>query len=176
MGIGPDGYRLVLLITSRETRRWVLPKGWPRPGTPPHRQAAREALEEAGVIGRVGRTPIGCYQYARRLRNGRTIACRVDVFPLAVEQIVDDWRERGQRDFAWFTLGEAATLVEEHDLAALLLDVAAGYHDHRGSRIQLLEVASLERGIGAWNRIRGGPCMVDATGDACGQRSKSLSA
>ena len=66
MGIGPDCYRPVLLITSRETRRWVLPKGWPRPGTPPHRQAAREALEEAGVIGRVGRTPIGYYQYAKR--------------------------------------------------------------------------------------------------------------
>ena len=108
MRIGPDGYRLVLLITSRETRRWVLPKGWPRPGTPPHRQAAREALEEAGVTGRVGRTPIGCYRYAKRLRNGRTIVCRVDVFPLAVEQIVDDWRERGQRDLAWFTLRPAA--------------------------------------------------------------------
>jgi 8-oxo-dGTP pyrophosphatase MutT (NUDIX family) len=144
MRIGPDGYRLVLLITSRETRRWVLPKGWPRPGMPPYRQAAREAFEEAGVTGTVGRTPIGRYSYAKRLRNGRTIPCRVDVFPLAVEKTLDDWPERGQRDVAWFTLGEAATLVEEHDLAALLLDVAAGYHDHRGSIIRLLEAASLQ--------------------------------
>ena len=145
--IGADGYRLVLLITSRETRRWVLPKGWPKPGVLPHRQAAREAFEEAGITGRIERTRIGQYTYAKLLRNGRMLHCRVDVFPLLVERFLDDWPERGQRELAWFTLGEAATLVEEPDLAALLLDIAAGSYGLHAPRLNRFDPAAwLERG------------------------------
>ena len=86
--IGAEGYRVVLLITSRERGSWVLPKGWPKPGIVPYRQAANEAFEEAGVTGKIGRTTIGRYVYVKLLRDGRKVACRVDVFPLAVDNIL----------------------------------------------------------------------------------------
>lgn len=122
---GADGQRLVLLVTSRETHRWVLPKGWAEKGVAPHEQAALEAFEEAGLKGEIAAVPIGSYRYIKRLGGGRTVACRVDVFPLAVECRLDEWPEKGQRNAGWFTPGEAATLVEEIGLSALLLDLAA---------------------------------------------------
>jgi 8-oxo-dGTP pyrophosphatase MutT (NUDIX family) len=145
--IGAEGYRVVLLITSRERGRWVLPKGWPKPGIVPYRQAANEAFEEAGVTGKIGRTTIGRYVYVKLLRDGRKVACRVDVFPLAVDNILDDWPERGQRDLGWFTLGEAAALVEEPGLSGLLLDIAAGNHGCMMPRLRRLDPAAwCERG------------------------------
>ncbi len=81
-----DGETQVMLVTSRETRRWVLPKGWEEPSSTPHEQAAREAFEEAGLVGKVEREPIGHYSYIKRLRRGRTVRCEVGVFPLWVER------------------------------------------------------------------------------------------
>jgi 8-oxo-dGTP pyrophosphatase MutT (NUDIX family) len=60
----------VLLISSRETRRWILPKGWPMKGRKPHAAAAQEALEEAGVVGKIGKDPVGIYHYIKRMKNG----------------------------------------------------------------------------------------------------------
>src|SRR3954470_23354950 len=65
-----DGAMEILLVTSRETKRWVIPKGWPIKGRRPHVAAAREALEEAGLVGRVDKEPIGTYRYNKRLKNG----------------------------------------------------------------------------------------------------------
>src|SRR5215468_11570993 len=66
-----NGHRAqFMLVTSRETRRWIIPKGWPKRGKSPHRSAAREAFEEAGVIGAVGRRPVGSFSYAK---NGRSV-------------------------------------------------------------------------------------------------------
>src|SRR5437868_8722745 len=73
----------VMLITSRETGRWVIPKGWPQKRRKPYRAAAREAREEAGIVGTVGREPIGSYSYRKRLKSGNVVACEVRVFPLA---------------------------------------------------------------------------------------------
>ena len=56
----PGKYR-VLLVTSRETRRWIIPKGWPMKGRKDHEAAAQEALEEAGVTGHVHKHPMGAY-------------------------------------------------------------------------------------------------------------------
>jgi 8-oxo-dGTP pyrophosphatase MutT (NUDIX family) len=109
----------VLLITSRETGRWVLPKGWPMKGMKPHAAAAREALEEAGIKGKVGKSAIGSYSYGKRLPQG-VLACTVEVYPLAVDRQMTRWPERGQRTLAWFSASEAAGLVEEADLASLL--------------------------------------------------------
>jgi 8-oxo-dGTP pyrophosphatase MutT (NUDIX family) len=63
----------VLLVTSRDTRRWIIPKGWPQKGKAPHRAAAREAFEEAGVVGAVGRRPVGSFAYEKRFKNGRVV-------------------------------------------------------------------------------------------------------
>ena len=99
----------MLLITSRETRRWVIPKGWAEKGVAPHEQAAREAFEEAGLQGEIGTQPIGSYRYLKRLQNGQTVPCRVDVFPLSVDHRLDDWPEKGQREASWLTPAEAAS-------------------------------------------------------------------
>ncbi|HEY8579134.1 MAG TPA: NUDIX hydrolase, partial [Beijerinckiaceae bacterium] len=79
--LAPTGVE-ILLITSRGTKRWVIPKGWPMPGRRPHEAAQREAYEEAGVKGAIEPAPLGCYEYRKAAKNGALILCRVDVFPL----------------------------------------------------------------------------------------------
>ena len=112
-----------MLITSRETRRWVIPKGNPERGLAPHALAAKEAYEEAGLVGRVGAEPVGRYRYAKRRRDGTAVPVEVEVFPLLVEQQLEDWPEKGQRETRWFAPGEAALLVQEGGLAELLLSL-----------------------------------------------------
>ena len=114
----------VLLVTSRETRRWVLPKGWPMKNLKPHQAAEREALEEAGVKGRVKKTCLGEYTYFKRLSDG-VVLCEVRVFPLEVREQLPRWKEMGQREQAWFAPLEAAALVDEPELASLLRDLPA---------------------------------------------------
>jgi 8-oxo-dGTP pyrophosphatase MutT (NUDIX family) len=113
------------LVTSRETRRWVLPKGWAEKRLTGPELAAKEAFEEAGLVGEVAPDPVGSYAYLKRLPGGRALACDVDVFPMRVERLLDDWPERRQRERRWFTFAEAAMAVEEGGLVALLLRLAA---------------------------------------------------
>lgn len=120
-----DRETLVMLVTSRETRRWVLPKGWAEVGVAPHDLAAREAYEEAGLVGEVGPEAVGDFTYEKRLSPGRTVLCKVTVYPLRVMQQLEAWPEQHQRETRWFTLAEAASMVEEGDLVALLLELAA---------------------------------------------------
>ncbi len=115
---GPE----VLLITSRESRRWIIPKGWPMKGLKPHQAAAQEAREEAGISGKVSKRPIGTYTYVKRLTNSSQ-PCRVTVYRLDVEEERDKFRERGQRARRWLSLAEAVDLVDEPSLAALLNQV-----------------------------------------------------
>ena len=109
----------VLLITSRETRRWVIPKGWPIKGLKPPQTAAREAFEEAGVEGEVT-TEVGVFHYHKRLRNGRHQQVQVRVYPLRVEIEHDAWPEADQREKLWAAPDAAAELVSEPDLAVIL--------------------------------------------------------
>src|SRR5436189_6410115 len=88
----------VMLVTSRETRRWIIPKGWPQKGKAPHHSAAREAFEEAGVVGAVGRRSVGSFAYEKRFENGRAVICEVHVFPLKVRRQNEQWPERRQRE------------------------------------------------------------------------------
>jgi len=67
-----------MLITSRETRRWVIPKGNPSSGMVAHTAAAIEAEEEAGVQGLVCPTPLGTYRYRKRQKNGASLMFDVD--------------------------------------------------------------------------------------------------
>jgi 8-oxo-dGTP pyrophosphatase MutT (NUDIX family) len=115
-----DGLR-VLLITSRETRRWVIPKGWPEKDLLPHELAAREAFEEAGILGRTERNPIGSFRYEKRLTEKKAVLCIVDVYLLEVEQELDEWPEKGQRERRWMTPAQAALLVGEGGLVEVLL-------------------------------------------------------
>jgi 8-oxo-dGTP pyrophosphatase MutT (NUDIX family) len=110
----------ILLISSRETKRWVIPKGWPMKGKKPHAAAAQEAKEEAGLIGKIGKDSMGHFHYVKNLRDGSATLCRVDVFPLMVEKQRKKWPERDQRITRWFPLEEAAGLVREPELSALI--------------------------------------------------------
>jgi len=110
----------ILLITSRETGRWVIPKGWPMKGRSASATAAREALEEAGLIGEVGKRPLGAYVYMKFLKSGEGRPCKVRVFALKVVGQKEDWREKGERTVRWFAWSEAAGAVQERALARLI--------------------------------------------------------
>ena len=86
----------VLLITSLNSKRWILPKGWPEPELGPAENAAREAFEEAGVTGKISPEPIGSYHYLKERKDGGGIPCSVEVFALAVTKQLDDWPEKEQ--------------------------------------------------------------------------------
>ena len=124
--IGEDGLTRVLLLTSRETKRWVIPKGWPMKGRKPYEAAAQEALEEAGVTGQAKKKPTGTYTYFKR-REAHFDVCRVDVYLLVVRKQLETWREKGQREARWFTLDEAADMVQEPGLVALFRTLASGW-------------------------------------------------
>jgi 8-oxo-dGTP pyrophosphatase MutT (NUDIX family) len=110
----------VLLVTSRETGRLVLPKGWTEKGMKDAAAAAQEAFEEAGVKGSVSAKPIGTYNYTKIIGPGFALACSVDVFPLQVKKHLKDWPEKPQRERFWFTPSEAALRVAEPALADIL--------------------------------------------------------
>jgi 8-oxo-dGTP pyrophosphatase MutT (NUDIX family) len=118
--ITTSGRLEVMLLTSRETGRWVIPKGWPIKGLKPHEVAAREAYEEAGLVGSItGKHPVGKYHYEKQLPK-RGLLCEVQVFLLRVDRQLDDWPEKGTRETKWFDMAEAADLVDEGGLAELV--------------------------------------------------------
>jgi 8-oxo-dGTP pyrophosphatase MutT (NUDIX family) len=111
----------IMLLTSRDTRRWVIPKGWPMKGRKPNATAALEALEEGGLLGNIGKRSVGAYHYRKRLKNGAVLMCRVEVFPLRVLRQRKNWPEKGQRMTQWFPYMEAAEEVAEAELKELIL-------------------------------------------------------
>ncbi len=117
-----DGKPEIMLVTSRETKRWVIPKGWPMKGKKNWAAAAQEAREEAGVIGKTLKRPVGEFYYFKR-RATHFDLCRVEVYLLGYEKRLEAYREKGQREARWFPLEEAAEAVEEPGLAALLHDL-----------------------------------------------------
>ena len=113
----------VLLLTSRGSGRWVIPKGWPMRNRTPAGTARREAFEEAGVKGELwSKKPIGSFRYMKRDENFKG-EILVRVFVLAVEQQKKDWPEKDERRVRWFSLRQAAALVKERDLARLLRSI-----------------------------------------------------
>ncbi|MHC2568589.1 NUDIX hydrolase [Rhizobium leguminosarum] len=111
----------VLLITTRETRRWMIPKGWPISGLKPRKVAEREAWEEAGVIGRAKKKPFGEFFYDKLMQDGSGTRPLVAVFLLEVRRNRKRFPEMAERDSVWLTPVEAARRVEEPDLSRLLL-------------------------------------------------------
>jgi len=111
-----------LLITSRDTGRWVIPKGWPMKNRSDAEAAAREAWEEAGLRGTVSERSIGLYTYQKTLGPGRRVPVAVRVFPLEVREMVQRYPETGQRRMKWVGPQRAADRVAEPDLKALIRD------------------------------------------------------
>jgi 8-oxo-dGTP pyrophosphatase MutT (NUDIX family) len=114
----------VMLVTSRETRRWIIPKGWPHKGKAPHRSAAREAFEEAGVIGAVNRQSVGSFSYEKRLKKGGVVACEVLVFALEVKRQSKEWPEKRERKVRWLSARVAAKTVRDRELGKIIRRLA----------------------------------------------------
>jgi 8-oxo-dGTP pyrophosphatase MutT (NUDIX family) len=110
----------VLLVTSRDTGRWIIPKGWPAKGKPPYKSAAREAREEAGVVGRINRRPVGAFSYKKRLKSGKVVVCKVQVFVLKVRRQETNWLEKGERKVKWLTRAKAAKTVGDRVLGTII--------------------------------------------------------
>jgi 8-oxo-dGTP pyrophosphatase MutT (NUDIX family) len=117
----------IMLVTSRDTRRWIIPKGWPKKGKSPHHSAAREAFEEAGVVGAVGKRSVGSFSYEKRLKDGGSVECEVRVFPLQVKRQSKQWPEMQERKVRWLTASEAAEKVKEPMLGAIIRRLARRY-------------------------------------------------
>ncbi len=118
---GKKGARTeVLLISSRGTGRWVIPKGWPMQGRAAAEVAEREAFEEAGMRGTVATDAIGRFTYGKVLSGGLSVRCIVQVHAMNVECCEKKFPERKQRTLAWFTPEEAARCVAEPGLKRLL--------------------------------------------------------
>ena len=118
--IAADGRAEVLLITSRDSGRWIVPKGNAMAGLADHEAAAVEAWEEAGVRGVVCPTPLGRFHYLknRRFRPAQELA--VDLYPLMVTEQAATWPERHQRVTQWVDLKQAAGAVAEPELKNLI--------------------------------------------------------
>jgi 8-oxo-dGTP pyrophosphatase MutT (NUDIX family) len=110
-----DGKVEVLLITTRKRQSWVIPKGGVCKGMTPPDSAAKEAWEEAGVVGQVNTEKIGAYQYRKR---GNIY--RVNLFLLPVEQVLEDWPEATQRERIWLDINHAAMIVKGNSLKRIL--------------------------------------------------------
>lgn len=109
----------VLLVTSRETKRWVVPKGWPWPRIANYKAAQGEAWEEAGVIGTAIKGKIGSFAYEKR-KGSKSIPVKVLVYLLEVTELARNWPEGGERKRAWFSPDKAADAVQEPGLKDLL--------------------------------------------------------
>ncbi|NDV85432.1 NUDIX domain-containing protein [Aurantimonas aggregata] len=144
---GTDGIE-ILLVTSRDTGRWVIPKGWPMKNRRPHRAAAIEAYEEAGVVGKADKTPLGTFDYEKRTETG-AIACRVTVFPLPVSRLLDEWPERAERHRLWHNWQRASELVEEPELQAILRDFGRRAGKQSSSRASPAKIPKDERDASA---------------------------
>lgn len=112
----------VLLVTSRDSGRWVIPKGWPMRRRTLPEAAAREAWEEAGVKGEIRPVSLGLYTYRKVLDSGEILPCAVIVYPLEVQVMVRHYPEYGQRSTKWFSPHKAAERVREPHLASLIRD------------------------------------------------------
>ena len=109
----------VMLVTSRTTRRFIVPKGWPMKGKSGRKAAAIEAQEEAGVLGKTLKEPVGTYSYWKRLAN-RFVRVDVIVYLLEVTDELADWQEAKSRERAWLAPADAAMLIDEPDLSTLV--------------------------------------------------------
>lgn len=118
---GSGKKRRVLLITSRDTGRWVLPKGWPIDGLDGPGTAAQEAWEEAGVKPvKVKKRPVGSFQYLKRMSADLAVIVQTQVYKIRVASLAETFPEAGERIRKWVTPDKAAMMVEEPGLREIL--------------------------------------------------------
>lgn len=110
----------ILLVTSRQRGRWIIPKGWPEDGATPAQTAATEAFEEAGVEGKSFNICLGFYSYTKLMGDQPNLACAVSVFPVRVKKLLKVYPEMDQRRRKWFSHKKAVEKVREPELRKIL--------------------------------------------------------
>lgn len=110
----------ILLVTTRNTQRWIVPKGWPLAGRTPRECAALEALEEAGVQGEMAAETLGSFNYNKLRKSGEIVPCKVHVFAMEVLHQHRKWAEKRARETRWCSLEEALAHVTEPGLRRLI--------------------------------------------------------
>ncbi len=115
-----DGKTQVLLVTSRGTGRWIIPKGWPEHGKTPVESALTEAWEEAGVKGDVTGECLGLFSYQKNIEDQDDLPCVAMVYPVAVKSLAAKYPEKAERKRRWMSPKKAASRVDEPELARLL--------------------------------------------------------
>ncbi len=129
-----EGNVELMLVTSRTTQRFIVPKGWPMKGKSGRKAAAAEAREEAGVLGRIAKEPVGTFRYWKRLEKS-FVPVEVTAYLLEVDEVEAEWKEAGGRKRAWLKPASAATLIDEPELASLIRSLSvpqAGSKSRRG--------------------------------------------
>lgn len=123
---GVLGYRIqrdkvqVLLVTSRTSKRWILPKGWPVDGSTPIEAAKREAYEEGGIEGKVTSNCIGIYSRTKSLGQDKDLPCVVAIYPMRVSRLLPDYPEKSHRKRKWFSQKKAASVVDNPELRQII--------------------------------------------------------
>jgi 8-oxo-dGTP pyrophosphatase MutT (NUDIX family) len=117
--VSGDGLQ-ILLITSRDRGRWIIPKGWPIAGLSSSQAAAQEAWEEAGIKGHISAESMGAYRYDKRLNDDTIRNCAAEVFALEVVEQRDTWPEQHERRREWFDIEQAIERVAEPELRVLM--------------------------------------------------------
>ena len=126
-----DGKPLILLITSRRSKRWIIPKGWKLDKLSNRKSAALEAWEEAGVQGRVFSRAIGSYYYRKRGFDDEFYTCSVSVFPIKVAKMKKNFPEKGERKYKWVSPPKAVAMVTEPELKTLIKKWAKKYQNKK---------------------------------------------
>ena len=117
---GDGEHREFLLVTSRDTGRWIIPKGWPIRGLKSNEAALQEAWEEAGVRNSQATTdPVGSYTYNKRQSTGLEFPVETLVYAVTVKELSEDFPESHQRTRKWVKAAAAAEMVEEAELKAI---------------------------------------------------------
>ena len=107
----------ILLVTSRDTGRWIVPKGWIEPGEDGATAALREAWEEAGIRGEIsGGAPVGRFQYVKQRSKRGDVTCNVDVYLVRSVRTDKEWPEKSQRTRKWFPVASALELIGDEGL------------------------------------------------------------
>ncbi len=117
----------IMLITSRRRKRWIIPKGVVEQGLSAPESASKEAFEEAGIRGWVHPNSTGEYHYHKW---GGT--CRVEVFVLEVEEVLEEWPESSIRQRKWMSIEAAAALVDEPVLKQMIWNLTIRSGDKFG--------------------------------------------
>ena len=119
----PDSLK-VLLLTTRKTGKWIVPKGWPIEGLNFSQSAEQEALEEAGVKGLISKDPIGDFIYHKKIGPRRKVTCTVVTYGLHVTDQMSEWIEKGQREILWCSLLGAAKKVKNTGLRDIFQNIS----------------------------------------------------